>query len=675
MSEEKPPDAQETPDAGEVEETEAGTAPSADANADDAAESAREEDEDAPGDEEADDEDEGEEQPQPEREPRERPGPAVVAGWALVALLALNLTGVVVGLPSIQADVDASFRDLVWVQVAFLGGLAVLLPLVPVVAGALGRRPTIVLGAVLLAAGSGLALVATTPEPLIAGRALQGAGAALLLVLLAAPGPSMAVALAFGPLAAGLLVKALDWQWLFWVQFALIFAALILGLRAKAEEARTVALDPIGTAAYALGLPALLLALVQLDDWSWQVVLGLGVGGLLALSSLVPLDRRTDSPVLDFRPFRDLTFLSTAIATAVLAGAFWAALLFAAQNLQDVFGHNPLETGAILLPLTLPLVVAGSLRGRFDARTLMIAALVLGIGGLVILGLVGKADDDVRVVPGLLLLGLALLGAAAALPALATARLPVVVTPQAAAVARRRTGAASRRPHSSHATGGSTAEREKPRRGATKPKRGAAKKGDAKRHRVGAAEAAAAKKRREEREKAARKKPEPAAETPREEKRGRRTKAEDAAEPREEKRKPEPALEARPEAGALEWSRLAGGVVVLAAISSLFLSLFADRKAEVTPSASEGGPGPNTLLDGLLSGSPDVAQRLSEFSAAVRLGVELALRDALSYASGRALFLGAALLLAAVLFMWRAGPPPSSPDPDQDDPRHSRFPL
>jgi hypothetical protein len=116
-------------------------------------------------------------------------------------------------------------------------------------------------------------------------------------------------------------------------------------------------------------------------------------------------------------------------------------------------------------------------------------------------------------------------------------------------------------------------------------------------------------------------------------------------------------------------------VLVFAAISSLFLWLYENRKQEVTPSASEGGPGPNTQIDGVVAGSTDVAHRLAEFAAGVRLAVELAVRDALAYASGRALFGAAALLLAAVLLMWWVGPPPSEPDPDRDDFRHERFPL
>src|SRR4051794_1840698 len=255
--------------------------------------------EDAPAEAEPteDEESEAEDEPEPgdqaepetERAPRAAAGPGVAAGWALAAVVGLNLTGVVVALPAIQADVDASFRDVLWVQVAFLGALAVLFPLGPVVAGALGRRPALVLGCVVLAAGTGLALVTDTPEPLIAGRALQGAGAGLLLALLPARGYAVGAALAFGPLVAGALIEALDWQWVFWLQFALIFAVLILGVRAPAEESPAAAVDPWTTVAFAVGLPALLIALVQVETWSWWINVSLGFVGVVGLGALLPL--------------------------------------------------------------------------------------------------------------------------------------------------------------------------------------------------------------------------------------------------------------------------------------------------------------------------------------------------------------------------------------------------
>jgi hypothetical protein len=607
----------------------------------------------------------------PPRAPRDRPGPAAVAGGLALALVALNLGGVVVALPAIQSELDASFRDLVWVQMAFLLGIAVVFPLGPSLAGSIGRRPAALLGAFALGAGAALPIIATTPELVIAGRALQGAGAGLLLTTLAPQGAIFVGGLALAPVVGGVLVKALDWEWLFWVQVPLAVGLLILVLRDRADEARPAPFDRLGSAAYAVGLTGVVVALMQLDDWSWKVVLGVGVAGLLGLAALVPLDRRTAPSVVDFRPFRDRPFLAAAISGAVIAGAFWAVLLLEAQNLQDLFGHDALESGLILLPLTLPLLLSGLLRDRVDDPTLMIGALVVGVGGLAILGLIDKTDDDFRVVPGLLLVGLGVMGAAAALPGLAAARLPLIDT-------SRRTTAAARRTSASRSTGRSTAEREG--RPTSRPgggKRTGAKHGDTPRGRVGAKEAAAAKKRREEREKAARKEARHhhEDESPAEEtggaKRGRRGRPGKGDEEEPEVTTPE----GRPEPGALEWSRIAGGTLVFAAISSLFLNLYANRKSEVTPSASEGGPGPNTQLDGVLAGSSDVAHRLSEFAVAVRFAVELAIRDALAYASGRALFLGAAMLLAAALLMWRLGPPSSQPEPERDDPRHRRFPL
>lgn len=384
---------------------------------------------------------------------------SVLVATSLAAFTAtLDNTVVAVALQDVQADLGAGVAQLQGVVTAYTVALAALLLTGGTLADVAGRRRVLLAGLTLFATASAACALSTTAQALIAARAVQGAGAALVLpgglaVLAAAyPEPAAraravgiwaatgALALVAGPVVGGLLVAGSGWQAVFWVNLPL--CALV---------AAVVAIAPAGpppSRSRRLDLPGQLLVAVGLATGTYAVVLagrdGLGapvavaaVVAVAALAGFVAVERRTADPVLPLVLLRQRSFAGATVGAFAASLAVFVLLVFLSLFLQLVEQRGALPSAIRLLPLTVALVVVAPLAGRWAARRGPRPPVVLGL----LLSAVGVAVTGVRLqqqmpdVELALLLGLSGVGIG-----LTTAP---VVTASLDAVSRTRSGLAA----------------------------------------------------------------------------------------------------------------------------------------------------------------------------------------------------------------------------------------
>jgi EmrB/QacA subfamily drug resistance transporter len=346
-------------------------------------------------------------------------------------LLMLDSTVVALALPAIRHDVGASAEGLQWVMNGYLLTIAVLVVTAGRLGDMFGRKRVFLAGMVLFAVGSVVSGAAGSQEALIAGRVLQGAGAApmlslsLALVCNAFPSAEQpralgiwaavsAVALAIGPLGGGLLIE-LDWRVIFWMNLPVSAAGLAITVLAAPESTDPAAgtrIDWTGLAALTVGLGAVVLALVQSRAWSAGVTVALAVLGVGALLAFRAIEGRVREPIVDFALFRNRPYFGASAAAFALVGCYWAVMFFQPQYLQDARGHSPIVAGLMILPVTVPMVFispfSGRLIARFGARRLMTAGMACGVAGLLVLTTIDGSTSYGQLLAGYLLFGIAL---------------------------------------------------------------------------------------------------------------------------------------------------------------------------------------------------------------------------------------------------------------------------
>jgi EmrB/QacA subfamily drug resistance transporter len=346
-------------------------------------------------------------------------------------LLMLDSTVVALALPEIRGDVGASSEGLQWVMNGYLLTIAVLVVSAGRLGDMFGRKRVFIAGMAVFAAGSVLSGAAGDQLGLIAGRVLQGAGAAPMLSLslalvcnafsdaeqpraLGIWAAVSAVALAIGPLAGGVLIE-IDWRVIFWMNLPV--AAIGIAITAIAAPESTdpgagTRIDWPGLAALSVGVTAVVLALVQSRAWSATATLALALAGVAALFAFWSIERRVREPIVDFSLFRNGPYLGASAAAFALVGGYWAVMFFQPQYLQDVRGHSPIAAGLMILPITVPMIFvspfSGRLIARFGARGLMTVGMALGVCGLLVLTRVGADSPYSLTLAGYLLFGVAL---------------------------------------------------------------------------------------------------------------------------------------------------------------------------------------------------------------------------------------------------------------------------
>ena len=356
------------------------------------------------------------EQSVPARHPSDdRPGPVARsrAVWAVVitglALFMASLDNLVVStaLPVIRVHLHAGLSGLEWTVNAYTLTFAVLLLSAAALGERFGRRRIFVAGIALFTASSALAALAPTISFLVAARALQGAGGAMImplsLTLLSAAVPPErrnaalgiwgaigGTAVALGPLVGGAVTSGWSWQYIFWLNVP-VGVVLIPVARWKLAESRGAAsrLDLGGVGLVSAGLFGIVLGLVRgnAHGWTSESVLGAFAVGAIGLAGFIAWELRSDHPMLDIRLFRHRGFTAVNVTAMLFSFGMFGSIFFLTQFLQTVQGYTPLAAGIRVLPWTAmamllaPLV--GVLAERWGGKPLVVAGLALQAAGLV----------------------------------------------------------------------------------------------------------------------------------------------------------------------------------------------------------------------------------------------------------------------------------------------------
>ncbi len=363
-----------------------------------------------------------------------------VALTAIGSLMAAFDTLVVASaLSTIRLDLRASVEQLEWTVNAYNLSFAVLLLTGAALGDRLGRRRMYAAGLALFALASAACALAPSVDWLIAARALQGAGAALLmplgLALLAAAFPPdrrgaaigmfsaiTGLAVASGPLLGGAVVEGIAWEWIFWINvpIGLIAAPLVLA-KLRESHGSDRQLDLPGLALIGIGAFGIVWALVRGNDAGWGSleVLGALAAGFAFVAAFVRWELRARRPMLPMGLFRDRSFSAGNAGIFFTFAALFSCVFLFAQFMQTVLGYGPLDAGLRLIPWTITFLVvapaAGALADRVGERPLMLTGLVVQAAGL--LWLASTADPGVsygELLPALVVAGI---GVSMAIPA------------------------------------------------------------------------------------------------------------------------------------------------------------------------------------------------------------------------------------------------------------------
>jgi len=193
---------------------------------------------------------------------------------------------------------------------------------------------------------------------------------------------------------------------------ALGIAITVVAAPESTDPGAGTRIDWPGLVALSTGLTAVVLALVQSRAWSDAAVAGLAAAALLGLLAFWRIERRVREPIVDFALFRNRPYFGASAAAFALVGSYWAVMFFQPQYLQDVRGHSPILSGAMILPITVPMVFvspySGRLIARFGGRRLMTVGMLCGVAGLLVLTRLEASSPYGVLLAGYLLFGIAL---------------------------------------------------------------------------------------------------------------------------------------------------------------------------------------------------------------------------------------------------------------------------
>ena len=357
--------------------------------------------------------------------------------WTLIAvsvatfMLLLDITVVNTALPAIEEDLGATFTDLQWVVDAYTLTLAAFVLAAGSLADRLGRRRVFAWGVGIFTVASLMAGLASDPTFLNLARAVQGIGGAVMfavsLALLAQEfeegreramalgiyGATIGVSVAIGPLAGGLIVDGLGWEWVFFLNVPVgiaLAAVTYLKLR-ESRDPNASRVDWAGVTTFSLALFALVLALVRGNEEGWGSTLILSLFGVAAalLAAFVLIERRIAQPMLPLHLFKRPAFTGVQVAAFAVSTAMFAMFLYLTLYLQNYLGHSPTEAGVRYLPITVASFfvapVAGMLLTRVKPKAMIAVGLFATGAGLLWMSGIGATDEWTGLLGGFLIAG------------------------------------------------------------------------------------------------------------------------------------------------------------------------------------------------------------------------------------------------------------------------------
>ena len=321
-------------------------------------------------------------------------------------MVALDALVVTTALSTIRLDLGASIEALEWTVNAYNLSFAVLLLTGAALGDRFGRRRMFVAGLALFVVASAACALAGNIGALVAARAVQGAGAALVMplamALLSAVFPReerskalgifsgvTGLALIAGPVAGGAIAGGLAWQWIFWINLPV--GAIVIPLivrRIRESVGSDTGLDVVGLVLVTVAAMGVVWGLMRANSVGWmslEVVSTLAVGILLAVG-FVLWELRARQPMVPMRLFRSRALSSGIAASFLFYAAMYGTLFFLPQFLQVAQGHGPFDVGLRLLPWTATLFVfapiGGGLVNRLGERSLVVTGLGLQAIGM-----------------------------------------------------------------------------------------------------------------------------------------------------------------------------------------------------------------------------------------------------------------------------------------------------
>jgi len=316
--------------------------------------------------------------------------------WTLVAtilgssLTFIDATVVNVALPALQSNLHATITDVQWVVEAYALFLGALILVGGSMGDQFGRKRVFLFGVLSFTAASILCGLAATPRLLIAGRALQGIGAAFLvpgsLAIISATfdgrergraigtwSAFSAITTAIGPVTGGWLIEHVSWRAVFVLNAPIAIVVIALSLKFLNESrdpSRTAQLDWPGAALAVVGLGGVVFALLEWPSRGamHSRVIGAAAIGVAALALLLVVERRAKNPMLPLDLFRSPTFALANLLTLLLYAAIAAVLFLVPMNLIQVQHYSPTAAGAVLLPLPVIMFALSRWSGGLVAR-------------------------------------------------------------------------------------------------------------------------------------------------------------------------------------------------------------------------------------------------------------------------------------------------------------------
>ncbi len=339
------------------------------------------------------------------QEYRERRWIALILLCFAQFIVVLDASIVNVALPSIGEGLDFSQENLSWVVNAYVLTFGGFLLLGGRMADLLGRRRVFIAGLIVVAVASLAAGFASNEGQLIAARAAQGLGAAIISPAalsivtnlfrdgaernkaLGAWGAVAGAGGAAGVLLGGILTDGLGWEWVLWVNVPVATICVLLAPRLIGEsrsESETRTFDAAGAVSVTAGLTVLVYAFVEAADAGWGSFQTIGLIALSAalIATFVAIELRSKAPLMPFSIFR-LRTLTGANAVGLLVGAsLFSMFFFITLYMQQVLGYSAIEAGLAYLPLALMIIAASGVAAQLVTRIGFKPVLAIGMGSI-----------------------------------------------------------------------------------------------------------------------------------------------------------------------------------------------------------------------------------------------------------------------------------------------------